>query len=139
MFTNGPTSRHHIHALSYAWGESWSNFFFQRNILIGSFLFFPKKKYLFPTFFQTPLHFLTYFTLWNPLLIRFPSYFTLFVIFQLVILYIFFLYKWDNNWETRLEFFQRALSIFRCSSTQLDKPNLNSPWEPLHTCKCFFF
>ena len=119
----------------------WVLSFFQRNILIGSFLFFPKKIFIsnfFPN--STSFSFLLY------TLNHFQFVFLLTLYFQsssnLSSLYIyFFLYKGDNSWETWLELFQRALLIFECSSTNLRKLTWihHEKSSPLQIYKCFAF
>ena len=121
MSTNAPTSRRITYMHCHVDGVSLEVIFF----------FLKKKKNYFPLLFpnSTSFSFLLY-TL-NHLSIRFPSYFTLSIPSNLSSLYTFFyIYKGDNSWETWLElFFQRAFLVFGCSSTQLEKPDLNSPWE----------
>ena len=117
-------------------------FFFQRNILIGNFLFFSKKYIFFPL--SSKLHFVFLLTLhFESFPICFPSYFILSILFQFVIpIYIYiFLYKGDNSWETWLELFQRALLIFECSSTNLRKLTWihHEKSSPLQIYKCFAF
>ena len=113
MSTNAPTSRWIMYMHCHVDEVSLEVFFFSKKYFNMKFPFFFQKKYFFPTFFQTPL--------------CFPSCFTLWIIFQFVIpVYIFFLYKWDNSWETWLELFKRALLIFNRSLTQIEKPDLNS-------------
>ena len=114
-----------VHALSCGWGESWSNFFFQ-------------KKYFFPTFFQTPL--------------CFPSCFTLWIIFQFVIpVYIFFyingtiVEKPDLNFLRELFWsliglwpklrnltwilLENSFNFLGDFQANFKKLGLNSPWE----------
>ena len=116
MSTNAPTSRlityMHCHVDEVSLEVIFYLIFFQRNISIGSFLFFFQKKNIsFPLFFK--LHFIFLLALhfesssnsfsfllytFNPLPICHP--------------YIhFFLYKGDNSWETWLELFQSPLLI----------------------------
>ena len=112
MSTNAPTSRlityMHCHVDEVSLEVIFYLIFFQRNISIGSFLFFfQKKKYFVPTFFQTPLHFPTCFTLW----ILFQFVFLLAWHFQssynLSSLYTFLFYiKWTIVEKLDLNFFR---------------------------------
>ena len=138
MSTNAPTSRRITYMHCHVDGMSLEVIFFSKKYFNRKFPIFFLKKYFFPIFFQTPLHF--------------PSCFTLWIIFQFVFLIalhfqsssdfsslytFFYIYKGDNSWETWLELFQRGLLIFECSSTILRKPtwillenSFNFGWSP---------
>ena len=101
------------------------NFFFSNKYFNRKFPIFFKKIFLFHFFFFK-LHFVFILYTLNPLLIHFPSCFTLSVIFQFVIpVYVFFLYikgtivkKLDLNFfrETLLELTARNLHLFKLVS-----------------------
>ena len=109
MSTNAPTSRCIIHMYCHVDGVGLevNIFFFQRNILIGSFLFL---KYLFPTFFQFSL--------------RFPSYFTLWIIFQFVFLLALCLLYTLNPLPICHPYIHLYIYIY-IKGTIVEKPNLN--------------
>ena len=131
MSTNAPTSRHIMYMHCHVDGVSLEVIFFPNkyfNRKFPIFLQIKNKNISFPLFFK--LHFVFLLALhfecssnsfafllytFNPLPISHP--------------YIHYIYKLDNSWETWLELFQRALLIFRCSSTQLEKLDLKSPRE----------
>ena len=106
-------------------------FFFQRNILTGSFLFF-LQNISFPLFFFK-LHFvsLLLYTL-NHLSIRFPSCFILWILFQFVFP---FYIKGTIIEKYNLNFFREFFQ-----SLKVLQPNLrNPPWILLENSFNFFF
>ena len=114
-------------------------FFFQRNILIGSFLFFSKKKF-FPTFFQIPHRFPIYFTFW--IIFQFIFFLTLHFqsSFKSLSLYTFFYIKGTIVEKLDLNFFRELFWFLGVL-----QPNLRNPiwihhkkFSPLQTCKCFY-
>ena len=110
-------------------------FFFQRNILIGSFLFFLKKIFLSHFFFSNSTLFPFCFTLW----IIFQFIFLLALYFEffsnLSSLYIYFYIKGTIIEKHDLKFFREFFQ-----SLKVLQPNLmNPPWILLENSFNFFF
>ena len=132
MFTNAPTLRcitymhYHVDVVSLG-----VNFFFQRNILIGSFLFFFFTKIFISDIFFPKLHFVFL------LALHFQSSSNLSSLYTFFYIYI----KGTIVEKLDLNFFKElfwSLGVFQ--------PNLRNPtWihreksSPLQTCKCVFF
>ena len=141
MFTNAPTLRCITYMHCHVDGVSLQVFFFSKKYFNRKFPIFSKKIFL-SHFFSNSTSFSYLLYTLNPLPIRFPSCFTLSILFQFVIpIYIFFYIKGTIVEKLDLNFLRELFWSFGVL-----QPNLWNPtWihreksSPLQTCKCFIF